>query len=1044
MRRWLLLLLFLPRVAWGADARVIDAFENAAQWSAHPADGVKLALASDAGMKGRSLRLDFDFTGGGYAVVHRDIDLNLPENYAFSFRVRGQSPPNSLEFKLIDSTGANVWWNVHRDVTFSDTWQTFTIKKRQIQFAWGPQGGGEITHVAAIEFSVTAGQGGKGSVWLDELELRPLPPPGATPPQPRARASSGAHPERVLDGSMSTVWRSVASDKQPWIALDFRELREYGGLVVDWEDYVPSAGYSVDTSVDGNRWTTVRTVTGSNGGRDYLFLPESESRFLRLSLSEAAGPMRIRELTVKPLAWSETRESFFGDIGKDAPRGTYPRGMLGEPAFWTVVGADANPTEGLLSQDGALEAGKRGFTVEPFLYLFDDRPLPARTDHFITWADVQSEQSLERGCLPIPSLTWKHGDIRLAITVLAGESLGSSWLLSRYRLENSSSDSLRAVLCLTIRPFQANPPSQGLNTPGGCASVRSIEYSRDEVRINESQIVRPLIPPYTFGATSFDGGDVVADYVSRGGIPPVKRVVDSFEAASGVMGFVVALGRGAYKDIDVLVSLNGTPPDSISFDREFEFSRRYWDEKTGAVSIQLPKSAHHAVDSFRSQIGYILVNRAGPAIQPGSRSYARSWIRDGSLTSSALLRAGRPEVVREFIEWYAPHQYPNGKAPCVVDSRGSDPVPEHDSTGEFLFLLAEYYRFTKDRDLVGRHWLGITHAVAYLDSLRHERLTDTYRTPENAKFFGILPPSISHEGYSAKPMHSYWDDFFALRGFKDAAFLAQELGHAEEAERFSAIRDAFAKDLAASIAAAMKDHKIDYVPGCADLGDFDATSTTIALSPAQASFLPQAAVLATFERYYKFFEDRKTGAPWEAFTPYEIRNIGAFVRLGWRDRAQELMQYFLEHQSPPGWNQWAEVVWHDTTTAHFIGDLPHTWVGSDYMRSFLDCFAYDREDDQSLVLAAGIPANWVREEDGVAIKDLRTQYGLLSYRLVEKKDVLEMRIDKTLQIPPGGLVLRPPLPSKAPRITVNGKPVPLSPEGEVVVRHLPAVVRWRS
>ena len=31
-------------------------------------------------------------------------------------------------------------------------------------------------------------------------------------------------------------------------------------------------------------------------------------------------------------------------------------------------------------------------------------------------------------------------------------------------------------------------------------------------------------------------------------------------------------------------------------------------------------------------------------------------------------------------------------------------------------------------------------------------------------FFGLLPESISHEGYSSKPMHSYWDDFFALQG----------------------------------------------------------------------------------------------------------------------------------------------------------------------------------------------------------------------------------------------------------------------------------------
>jgi hypothetical protein len=112
------------------------------------------------------------------------------------------------------------------------------------------------------------------------------------------------------------------------------------------------------------------------------------------------------------------------------------------------------------------------------------------------------------------------------------------------------------------------------------------------------------------------------------------------------------------------------------------------------------------------------------------------------------------------------------------------------------------------------------------------------------------------------------------------------------------------------------------------------------------------------------------------------------------------------------------------------------------MRSFLDCFAYDREADQSLVLAAGIPTAWVREDDGVAIKDLRTQYGLLGYHLVEKKGVLEARIDKTLEVPPGGLVLRPPLPSKTTQVTVNGKRAKMSPEGEVVVRRLPATVRW--
>jgi hypothetical protein len=568
--------------------------------------------------------------------------------------------------------------------------------------------------------------------------------------------------------------------------------------------------------------------------------------------------------------------------------------------------------------------------------------------------------------------------------------------------------------------------------------------------VNGDRTVRSLTPPASFGALTFDGGDLVVDYLSHGELPAESRAEDPFEAASGAFAYPLLIAPGAHADVVLSIPLGATTPSAIDeespdrFDRELEACRETWADRTGRVSIRIPASAGPALESLYSQAAYILVNRAGAAIQPGSRAYARSWIRDGALTSSALLRLGHEDVVRSFILWFAPHQYESGKIPCVVDGRGADPVPEHDSTGEFLFLLAEYYRYTGDRDLVSREWPRIVRAVAYLDSLRQERRTEEYRSPENAPFFGILPPSISHEGYSAKPMHSYWDDFFALRGFKDAAFLAGELDHPEAAARFGTIRDEFTRDLGASIAAAMRRHGIDYVPGCADLGDFDATSTTIALSPAAADFLPLPALERTFERYYEFFRERRAGAPWEAFTPYEIRNLGAFVRLGWRDRAQELLEFFLAHQSPPGWRQWAEVVWHDSTTARFIGDLPHTWVGSDYIRSFLDMLAYEREADEALVLAAGIPEAWIAEEPGLLVRDLRTRYGLLDYSLRRRGDVVLARIEDTIRVPPGGIVLRPPLPDPAPAATLDDAPIVTGPGGEVVVRKLPATVLWRA
>src|SRR4029079_19779045 len=48
--------------------------------------------------------------------------------------------------------------------------------------------------------------------------------------------------------------------------------------------------------------------------------------------------------------------------------------------------------------------------------------------------------------------------------------------------------------------------------------------------------------------------------------------------------------------------------------------------------------------------------------------------------------------------------------------------------------------------------------------------------------------------------------------------------------------------------------------------------------------------------------------PWAVCPPYELRAVGAYVRLGWRERAQDLLDYYLAGRRPAAWNQSAEVV----------------------------------------------------------------------------------------------------------------------------------------
>jgi hypothetical protein len=1038
--RHALLVTAVVLVAAGAagQTRVLDDFAGVGAWTAAPAEGVSTALAADAG----ALRVDVDFHGGGgWAAFRRPMPLDLPANYVFSFRVRGELPPNTLEFKLVDASGDNVWWSTRRDFAFASEWQTVTVRRRNIAFAWGPAGGGELAHMAALEIAITAGGGGKGSVWLDDLTFAELPAarPATGPPLASASASlAGQTPAVAVDGNASTAWRAPAGPA--WLQLDLGAPREYGGVVLTWATAATRLDYEVQASDDGGSWTTARAVVGSNGGADFVALPDGESRFLRVALRDAAAAPGLAEVEVMPAAFGESANAVYAEMARRAPRGRFPRAFIGEQSYWTVVGADGSPHEGLLSEDGALEVDKGQLSVEPFV-LLDGR--------LVAWADVTVTQSLADDYLPIPTVTWTHPRLLLEVTALAAGDAAASSLLARYTVRNPGQEPLRATLFLALRPLQVNPPTQFLNGAGGVAWVSDVARDEDGVLVDRTRrvLVRPA--PSGFGATTFDEGEI-SERLAAGALPAAAAVHDPEGHASAALAFAIDIPPGGRWAAELESPFPGAAPGGRPalaagrFDEALETARVAWREKLNRVTISLPRAGKAYEDTLRSTLAYILVNRDGPAIQPGSRAYERSWIRDGSLTSTALLRLGHSAEVREFIDWFARYQFPSGKVPCCVDARGADPVAENDSNGELLYLLGEYRATTHDDAFAAAHWDTVERAVDYLDTLRRQRRTDAYRAPDKQVFFGLLPESISHEGYSAKPMHSYWDDFWALRGLQEAITIAEALGHQAEAARFIAIYDEFRSDLYVSIFLAMRQHGIDYLPGCAELGDFDPTSTTVAVSPGlELSSLSPEPLGRTFERYWNESVARRDGTrQWDAYTPYELRTVGVMVQLGWRDRAQAMLDYFMHDRRPAAWNQWAEVVDRDPRHARFIGDMPHTWVGSDFIRSFLDVLAYERDHDQALVVMAGVPRAWIDDPEGIVVSGLRTRWGPLSYRARSENGVILVDVADGVTVPAGGVVIDLPLDRPPHRVTVDGHRA-AAKVAPIMIHSLPAHVEVR-
>src|SRR5207247_2514502 len=75
----------------------------------------------------------------------------------------------------------------------------------------------------------------------------------------------------------------------------------------------------------------------------------------------------------------------------------------------------------------------------------------------VTWADAEVSQALAQACLPIPSSTWRRGELVLTTTAFATGGAADAAARVRYRVENAGRERRRVRLFAALRPFQVTP-----------------------------------------------------------------------------------------------------------------------------------------------------------------------------------------------------------------------------------------------------------------------------------------------------------------------------------------------------------------------------------------------------------------------------------------------------------------------------------------------------------------------------------------------------------------------------------------------------------
>jgi hypothetical protein len=984
------------------------------EWQPTVSGNAELRLSTEFAGRVPALRMDFDFKGGGgFVVARRALSRPMPPEFAVRFRLRGRGAVNNLELKLVDATGQNVWRHLKKDLQLPARWKQIRVESRDIDFAWGPASGSGISQLGSIEFAIVAGEGGEGTMWIADVDIEDGSPTEA----PRATASSAlpdfeassalanpgfAGPGSAGPGSAGIGWKPRPDDLRPWIVIDSLQPRMFGGLTIDWLGDAPASGFRIRASNTGHRWKTLHAAARAGGKRTNVYLPGLKTRFLRLELEEPSAGAVLR---LQPFEFSRSIHAFWHNIADAEARGWHPRWLHREQSAWTPIGISNGTHCALMNDDGMVEVGQGSFSIEPMLFI---------NGRLITWADITAGQELLHGWMPVPSAIWEAADWRLRVQA---EATVSGELRVRYQFENLTGQPLSASLFVLVRPFQVTPPWQSFRKLGGVSPIHDLGFREGAVRVNETTLIAPMTEPKGFGSMCFDDG-FIASHLLAGALPGNPEVHDPSGFATGALEFDLPLKAGEIKEhaLRCMPLAAARSIDEPAFDWGTSLPAAQWAGNgwiTEAVHAALTATAH------------VLVTRSGPALQPGPRRYTRSWIRDGAMMSAALLRMGHTDAVREFIGWYAPHQRADGFVPCCVDAEGTDWLVEHDSHGQLLALIADYHRFTSDDQFVKESWSFVDKAVGCIERLLGED--------------GLLPISVSHEGYLAQPVHSYWDDFWALRGLRDAVQLARALGHGTSAQRWEALATRFASSLFASIEATRAQRGLDFIPGSIEWADFDPTATANAVYLLDVPLgLNRKALERTFDAYLADWRGKRRGAVASPnYTPYEIRIIGALVRMGRRDAALELLRFFLSDRRPRPWNQWPEIAWRDHKAPAHVGDLPHTWIAAEYVLAVRCLFAYERETDESLILAAGLAPEWI-EGSGVQVNRMPTLYGSLSYSL-RRMDSQTLRFEVGSRLT-ATVVLRPPLAAPLRSVIVNGNACTSFDGDSVTVLQTPAEV----
>ena len=895
--------------------------------------------------------------------------------------------------------------------------------------------------LGAIEIAIAAGPGGTGhasgsrtcaSRTSTRRRRRDVRASSALPGHAPAYASrrrrgaraGGASAAPVRSGSRSTSRRSAST-------ADSSSTGSRRGA---------ARAFEVQRSDDGVAWTTLWTRAAGRG-RAQLRLPAGRRRRASCGSTCARAPAAdgfgIAGIGVRPyrlLALARRRSSTASRANERArPPSALARaasratGRRSASRAATTCGA---PERGGAARGRPRRASRSSRSCSP-------------TGELVTWADARDRAGARATAwLPIPSSRLARRRPRAHARPRSPRIAGRApSLCVRYRVENAG-DAARARA-----PLRGAAPVPGDAAVAGVPGHRRREPDRASSRWRDGRglVERRAsassrsIAPSGFGAAAFEQGGVAA--------PPRARRAAAAHAVTrrvrprvgrAALGPRARAGRGARGASSRCRSASARPGarDARRAARRPRDAARARPSATGRSGSARRRSAS-APRAHRVRRRAAHRDRAHPGRTATARrsSRARGATRArGSATArpwrAALLRMGCADEVRDFLRWYAP--LPGGRRQRAVRRRSQRPrlaARARQPRPARLHAWRSTSASPATASSLAELWPAVLRAVGYLESLRAQRLGAGVRHARAAR---VLRPPARVGRATRATSRSRCTPTGTTSGRCAASATPRDLARVlGDAARGAATRARCATRCGELPVRVDRDDDRGSAasptcPGSVEWADFDPTATATALATTDAAErLPPAALACTFDEYLARLPPapataRSTGTTTpptrSASSARSCASAGATTRTSCSTSSSPTAARARGTSGPRsrGAIRAAPAI---SATCRTRGSAPSTCSRCSA------CFAYEHPTNESLVLAAGVSRRVARRRGGNRDREpadlvrARSSYTLAEWVTT----ACGLSVSGDFETPPGGIVVRSPLPRPLARVTVDGR-----------------------